>query len=770
MLKTNRILALSSVTIIASLITFVMISTQPHAMTRSTYTALAIDLPPVPAAIATLLETNCIECHSGEKPKAGLDLEIVLEDGPHAELEDWRLIERVISSGEMPPEDEPAPTSSLREEVTTQIQNWTREILRSLPEKPGSVATRRLSRTELRNSIRDLTGVEIDIHRHLPADPSSDGFDNQGGSVSPTFIERLFRIAEEVSLSAVIRTEENSNLSSLYPVDLFTLTGSGRVFSDSAFFSSQGSASSDHFFPRTGSYHIHIKGWGQQAGDQPVRFRIQVGDQKSQVIQFPETRNLPGIRTIKGHFSSGIQTIRASFINDYYKPDHPDPDQRDRNAALVSFTVEGPEEGLEPTSFQKSALAGTGTATERLARGIKNWLPLFWREPVSTSQQLKLIEAAKTAAFDPESAESLLRSALITALVSPRFILRIEKDPTTAISGTIRNLTGYELATRLSYFLWSTTPDRALLDAAERGELDTKEGLLAQTRRLLSDARSRSLATDFATQWLRIRDLADRKPDGKIFPLFDQRLLSSMKAETIHFFDHVLRHRLPLDDLINASYTFSNQRLARHYGFKGVRGNKMQRVEIQHPRGGGLLSQGSILLATSTHQRTSPVLRGKWLLEVLLDAAPPPPPPGAGALPLPGEAGADLPLRQQLKLHRREPSCSICHRRMDALGFAMEKFDATGRYREEDVDDRGELPDGSILDGLDDLRLTVSKSTGFRRSIASQLLTYALGRGLVDDDASAVARLLQKLETEPTIPALIEEIVLLEAFRRRWVH
>ena len=724
---------------------------------------------PVPQVVGDLLQSSCIKCHSGEEPKGGLDLEVVLEDGATAPMEDWRLVHRVLTSGEMPPEDEPSPTSPVRDAAISQLRDWMRQVLQSMPEKPGAAVTRRLGRTELHNTLRDLTGFEIDIDRHLAADPSSDGFDNQGGSLSPAYIERLFRIAEEVALGTVIIADDDSDLSILHEVDEFKLDGGGRIQAGSAYFWSRGSVSVPHFFPRSGTYRIHVEGWGQQAGNQHVRFGLQVGKNRPDTIEFSETREQPGRRTLERHFSAGTHRIRATFINDYYKPEHPDPSQRDRNAAIVSIRVEGPEEGLEPTPFQQSALAGDGTPQERLARGVEQWLPLFWRKPVSKANRQQLVDTAVEAASDPTSAESILRSALVAAIVSPRFILRIESTPSDANSGTIRNLHGHELATRLSYFLWGTTPDQSLMDAATQGTLDQPEGLLAATRRLLLDPRSRSLGSDFATQWLRIRDLADRLPDRKIFPNIDRRLLGYMREETIELFDHVLRNRLPLNELIDAPYTFANDRLARHYGLKEVKGDQIRRIEVDHPRGGGLMSQASILLATSTRQRSSPVLRGKWLLEVLLDAAVPPPPPGAGTLPLPGEVGSELPLREQLRLHRSEPACSICHRRMDALGFSLERFDAVGRYRTGEIDARGELPDGSVLLGIDDLRKTVSSSDGFARSLAKNMLIYALGRGLTDDDEPSLARLMNRLETDPSIPALIEEIVLLKSFRSSMV-
>ncbi len=732
---------------------------------------LPADLPPVPPAVNELLEASCFRCHSGEKPKGGLDLEIVVEDGAEAEIDDWRQIIHVLRSGEMPPEEEPGPTAEARATAISRLQQWSRKLLENRPENPGTVAAQRLSRNELRATLRDLTSIEIDVNRHLPADPSSDGFDNQGAalSLSPMVIERLFRIAEEVALSAVMSPQRGSTPATGYEIDQLSISGQGRVRSDHAYFWSGGSASCQHFFPRTGTYQIAVEGWGQQAGADPVRFGIKVDDQRVDIAEFPETQEAPGTRIITTRITRGSRQISANFFNDYYRPEHPDPGQRDRNAALVSIKISGPEEGLEPTEFQKQALKGQGDPVAKLRDGMRSWLPRFWRRPVQEQEIAQLVSTARSAATDPQNAESLLRAALIASIVSPRFMLRTEPDPAEVGSGTIRPLNGFEIATRLSYFLWGTTPDEELLRSAGDGELDQLEGIRQQTARLLADPRSRSLATEFATQWLRIRDLEDRQPDQKLFPGTGKKLLNNMRTETIELFDHVLRNHRPIAELIDSSYTFVNQRLSRHYQISGIKGEPFQKVTVEQPRGGGLLSQGSVLLATSTRQRTSPVLRGKWILEVLLDDAPPPPPPGAGTLPLPGEAGAELPLRQQLELHRREPNCSICHRRMDALGFSLERFNAVGKYREGEIDDRGELPDGSVIQGVEDLRSIISKSPGFRRSLAKSLFVYALGRSLTDEDARALYRLESRLEVDPTLPDLIDEIVSLEAFRKRKV-
>jgi len=732
---------------------------------------LTADLPPLPSQVNDLIESNCIRCHSGDKPKGGLDLEVVLEDGADANLEDWRKIQLVLNSGEMPPEGEKAPTPSDRGQAISNLQHWVRQLLEARPEDPGAVGARRLSRSELRETLRDLTGIDIDVNRHLPADPSSDGFDNQGGalSLSPMIVERLFRIAEEVALSAVILPQADEVPSTRYEIDHLTISGQGRVAADHAFFSSRGGASTQHFFPATGTYKIVIEGWGQQAGDEPVRFGVKVANQRVGIAEFPETRRSPGIRVIETRVQQGSHPVSANFFNDYYRPEHPDPAQRDRNAALLSIEISGPEEGLEATGFQKMALKGEGDAVDRLSSGIRQWLPRFWRRPVTDIEVDALVSTAQRAATDPTSAEALLRASLVAAIVSPRFLLRTEPDPSDVTSGSIRTLNGFEIATRLSFFLWGTTPDKELMEAAEHGDLDQIDGIRRHAARLLVDSRSRSLSREFATQWLRIRDLGERVPDQKIFPGIGKNLLKDMRTETIELFDHVLRNRRPIQELIDASYTFVNQRLSKHYGLAPLQGGKFRKVEIGDSRGGGLLSQGSILLTTSTRQRTSPVLRGKWILEVLLDDPPPSPPPGAGTLPQPGEPGADLPLREQLEIHRREPACSICHRRMDALGFSLERFNAVGEYRQGEVDDRGELPDGELIAGVRDLRTIVARSDGFSRSLAKNLLTYALGRGVTDADARALLRLETRLRADPTIGDLIDEIVSLGAFRMRKV-
>ncbi len=722
---------------------------------------------PFPKAIIEPLQNHCFRCHSGEKLKGGLDLSEIIESGSDGDPADWQTLLNVLRSGEMPPADEPELSPAIRHDLVSFLDTWNRHQLALLPESPGSVPPRRLSRTELKRTLKDLTGVEIDVDRHLPADASSSGFDNQGGHLSPGFIEQLFRIGEEVAHAAVISPEDEGTPKNIFASENLEATGGTRNVGDHIYFFSRGSASTEFPFPARGTYRFTVRGWGKQAGPDPVAFRLTVGSELKKSLIFPESRNEPGERIVEFRVPQGLRSVSLTFSNDYFQPDDPDPAQRDRNGAIQHLIIEGPLEGLKPTPFQKFALKGGGSPRQKLKRGMARWLPRFWRQPVSKDRLQQMVDLSLVASAPDSSAEELLRSALIAAIVSPRFILRTEADSASLKSGDVRELDNYELATRLSYFLWGTCPDDALLDLAKKGKLSQRNTLIQITRRMLADPRSKVLARDFATQWLRIRDLQERTPDRKIFPGFRAVLLQDMQKETVLFFDHILREDRPIRELLDADYSFLNGRLARHYDLPGQRGESHQKVRINTPRGGGLISHGSVLLASSTRQRTSPVLRGKWVLEVLLDDAPPPAPPGAGNLPAPGESGSDLSLREQLEVHRRNPECATCHSRMDAIGFAMERFDAVGRFRAGIVDDRGELPDGTLIDGPQDLRQLVEKETGFRRSLTTHLMTYALGRSLDSGDIPAISRLSRNLKPESTLQDLIEAIVLLDAFRKR---
>ncbi|MGB1071956.1 MAG: DUF1587 domain-containing protein, partial [Planctomycetota bacterium] len=400
--------------------------------------------PAFPEVVVAGFEAHCYRCHSGDQVKGGFDLEIVVEDGAKGDPADWQTLINVLRTGEMPPADEEGPDPHQRQAVIDALDAWQRHQLSLMPESAGSVPPRRLSRTELKRTLKDLTGVEIDVDRHLPADASSAGFDNQGGHLSPGFVEQLFRIGEEVALAAVISPEDEGIPRRDYDAAELEASGGNRKAGDHIHFFSRGTASTDYLFPKRGTYRFRVQGWGQQAGPDPVAFRLDVGPEVRETLVFPETRAEPGERIVELRVPQGLQNVRLTFVNDYYRPEDPDPSQRDRNGAIVQLTIEGPLEGLSPTPFQKFALRGGGSPKQKLKRGMSRWLPRFWRQKVSARQIQDMVDLAVRASTEKSPAEELLRSALIAAIVSPRFILRTEPDPARLKPGEVRKLNDFE--------------------------------------------------------------------------------------------------------------------------------------------------------------------------------------------------------------------------------------------------------------------------------------------------------------------------------------
>jgi len=734
--------------------------------------------------LAPFLAAHCVRCHEGERAKAGLDLAELRDRADFAgDLLDWRLVRDKLRAREMPPEDEPRPDESEVDAAVRALDLGLASGIAALPQEPGRVTARRLNRREYRATVRDLLGIDLPVDDLLPRDDVGEGFDHIGDvlGLSPMLFEKYVGIAEELARDAVVVPGETRVPRHHAEGEELAVDGGGDVAAGGAArLWSRGEVWIRHRFPRDGTYRIAFEAYGEQAGPEAVRLALSLDGERRSEIEVPATRRHPQSVELEARVARGTRRVAVEFLNDYYRPEDPDPAQRDRNAAVLSISVEGPLEGLAPTEFQ-TALWPEEPAPADWRPALAEVLPALllraWRRPASAEQVAALLDLVERATPAHASASEHLRTALVAILVSPRFLFRLEEDPPGAAPGSVRDLDGFERATRLSYFLLGTTPDDALLAAAAAGELDGAAGVRAHAARLLADERAAALAEAFVPQWLHFAHLSTLRPDRERFPGIDERLLADLHAETIALFEHIRRESRPVRELIDGDYTFLNRRLARHYGIPEVRGDELRRVEIAAARGGGLLAQGSILLATSGPTRTSPVMRGKWLLETLLDAAPPPPPPNVGALPEAGKPGSELPLREQMERHRRDPTCSSCHRRMDALGFALEEFDAVGRWRGGDpaapgpspVDCRGELPDGRVLEGVAGVREFLAGERGFLRALARNLLVYALGRGLVAADEPALERCIARLEREPTIPALVDEIVSLDAFLRRRV-
>ncbi len=721
--------------------------------------------------VAPFLARWCFECHSGETVENDLDLSKL---GAGGDPDVLREIRTKLRRREMPPKEAPQPPAA----DVARIVAW----IDSLPDDagasdPGRVTIRRLSRTEYRNTVRDLCGVDFDAEARLPPDDVGLGFDNIGDvlTLPPVLFEKYLAAAEFVASRAIVAEDPARPPVRRFDRDsLQSSRGARRDKTGVAMFS-PGEAFGEMTFPRDGEYLLRVRAFAQQAGPEPARIALRVPGASDQVVDVTAVAKSPEIYEVRARVAAGRRRVAAAFINDYYKPDDPDPTQRDRNLFVQWIEVAGPVDVRPVGEFQRELLGDDSKRPRdrafaiEVARRIAN---RAYRRPATADEASRLADLVAEAQKSGASFERGVEAALTAALVSPSFLFRVETDPSPGDPNAAHDLTEFELATRLSYFLWSSMPDRELSSLAAKGALHDPDVLAAQTRRMLRDARASALVTNFAVQWLELRRLDDVAPDPARFPEFDDALRASMRQETEMFVEAVVREGRPLRDFLDADFTFVDARLAKHYGLAGVKGDRFERVPLPRGRRGGLVTQASILTLTSNPTRTSPVKRGKFILEEILAEPPPPPPPGVGALDESAAATKAASLKERLARHRSDPNCASCHTRMDALGFALENFDPVGAWRERDesgpVDAVGTLPDGRAIDGPAQLRAVLTADDAFARCLAEKLLVYALGRAPTRDDRRALDRLVKSL---PGLDATFEDVVLgivrMDGFRRR---
>ena len=734
-------------------------------------------LPPPGAAggfeevVLPYLERHCYACHSGRDPKALLDLaRYDRAETALADAQQWRDVAERVAAGEMPPSGRARPGV----EEQRAFLAWIEEsfdpesaIEAAEPEPhPGRPPLRRLNNREYRNTVRDLFGVDLEVESYLPADPVGRGFDNQGDALdfSELRTERYLEAAERVARRAIRGDGRPSP--PVHRYEASALDGPRR--GDLIALAKVGAALAEHRFPRDGEYEIRVRSFGQQAGPEPCRMGLLLDGEEVEEFVVEATQDAPQDDGARVQARAGMRRIHARFLNDYYRPDAEDPTQRDRNLFVAWIEVRGPLDRPPPTPFQTRLFErfdeGLGAQRERAI--LRHLARRAWRRPPSRPELARLERLSDGA----DSLEEGVRLALVGILASPHFLFRVEQDPPDAPA--VRALNGWELATRLSYFLWSTTPDEPLLALAADGALTNPEVLDDQAQRMLHHPRARALAEGFAEQWLQIRNLDRISPDPGRFPEFDEELRRSMRRETLDFFEAVLRERRSVWDLLEADFSFVNGPLATLYGIPGVEGRGFRRVSLADTPRRGLLGQASVLTVTSNPTRTSPVKRGKWVLEVLLGAPPPPPPPGLDSLDESPAAVAAASLRERLEIHRRDARCAACHAGMDPLGFGLENFDALGRWREEAegfaVDASGELPDGRRFTGPVELTGILREDDAFLRSLVVNLLVYALGRDLERADRAELRRLLAALDPDaPSLEEILRAIIQSDAFRMR---
>lgn len=711
-------------------------------------------------------------CHNEKLKTAGLaltgyhDLASVLHD-----RDVWEKVVRRVRAGEMPPKGMPRPAPAAIAAVTGWLEQQFAKADRDTPADPGRLTAHRLNRAEYNNTVRDLLAIPFKPAADFPADDSGYGFDNIGDvlSVSPVLMEKYLNAATAIANRAI-------------PGD--ALPRPTRIrYSPEHNSNDDGMALENRFdFPAEGDYDIKVAVSGRK---EPFRLHLFLDGKEIKTADVLVEKDKPRSYELHMHVLYGEhllsstmeprtpapqEVVTAKALQDEEEADfrkavakHPEDAKQIALQRAVSnpptfidaFEIRGPYNALKPPipeSYRRVFVCGhlPGQHNESCARrNLAHLAKLAYRRPVTDDEISRLTALVAKAQNDGMSFEQAMRVGLEAILVSPNFLFRIEHDPKPDDPSVVHPVNDYELASRLSYFLWSSMPDQELLDTATSGHLHDPAVLKAEVNRMLRDSKSDALIANFFGQWLELRNLDSVRPDPDLFPAFNAQLRKAMYTETTLFVQSMVREDRSIIDLLNGKYTFVNERLAKFYGIPGVAGDRFRRVELDGTERSGVLTQGSVLTVTSYPTRTSPVLRGKWILENVLNAPPPPPPPGVGSIDAQGGPLAGT-MRQQMEKHRANPACAACHVRMDPLGFAFENYNAIGKWRTHDagqpVDASGALPDGKSFRGSAELKaILASDSDVFAECLTEKLLTYALGRGLEGYDRPAVKQIVQEL-------------------------
>ena len=727
------------------------------------------------------LNQYCVVCHNDALLTADMSLEGVTaaELAEHSDVLEKVL--RRLTTGEMPPTGMPKPPDSVRFELVSWLETQLDEQAVSNP-NPGSPAIHRLNRAEFSNAIRDLLGIDLDHAEDLPADDSGYGFDNIGDvlTVSPLHIEKYVSAARRASRLAVGTLTPRPVVERYTPQD-----GTRNEAINGLPLNERGGILFNHVFPFHADYTITVRVRGRRMPHMPApQLDARVDGQRMQLIDaaFSNLEAEQGTRLyeISLTLEAGEHEIAAGFLTEYLLPETSSEGNLNSasNYSVDYVLVGGPyattRVGMQE-SQQRIFICRPEQTDEEIAcarRILTNLARRGYRGPVTENDIDPLIPLFSEGRADGGSFEYGIEMALSGLLVSPRFLYRVPAVPEGGNSGDIYELSDIDLASRLSFFLWSSIPDEELLSLAEQGVLKDPEVLSAQLARMLADPKTKALVDNFGGQWLHLRNVQDWTPDPDRYDYFDDSLRYAFQQETELFLENMIREDRSVLDLINADYTFVNERLANYYGIDGIEGGYFRRVPLTDTGRRGVLGQGSVLMVTSYPTRTSPVLRGKWVLENLLGSPPPPPPPDVPALDDSAEISAGS-LREALEQHRANPACAVCHNRLDPLGFALESFDAVGRQRTTEdgveVDDSGALPDGTIVDGLDGLRnVLMTRKDEFVETFAEKLLTYAIGRGLEPSDRPALREIRRRVEaSDYRFSALVDGIVGSVPFRNR---
>jgi mono/diheme cytochrome c family protein len=770
------------------------------------------------AAYREVVTRYCVTCHNDRRETGNLSLEKIDLNAVGENAEVLEKVLRKLRTDAMPPLGAPRPDKAVRQSFVNDLETALDRAAAAAP-NPGRPSIHRLNRAEYANAIRDLLALEVDGRALLPPDDAAYGFDNIADnlSVSPGLFDRYMSVARRITRTAIgLASPDPLPPVNIYKVPKFYMQDD-RV-SELLPFGSRGGLAVRHYFPLDGEYEIKItlernhsdvlRGMAEKndleirldrglikqfsvGGKAAVKYGIGNPCYATNTCKPEDMENVLEDANLTARFTAnaGEHLVGASFVND--KRSEPEGVERPKVTAwqfdnadigktmIYTMTITGPFDGHVPKdtpSRRAIFVCRPSSAKDELACAEKilgNLARRAYRRPV-TKADVQVLMPFYTLGREQGGFDAGVELALRRILVDPQFLFRIERDPAGLAPNTSYRLTDLELASRLSFFLWSSIPDDELLSLAERGKLRDAGILDAQTRRMLADQRSDALVKNFAGQWLFTRNVRNVTPDQDAFPEWDENLREAYQNETELFFASNLREDRSVTELLTANYTFLNEQLAREYQIPNVYGSHFRRVTLpaDSPRR-GLLGQGSILTTTSYGNRTSPVLRGKWLLENLLGAPPPAPPPDVPPLVETGRMGEHLTMRQRMEEHRKNPACAACHARMDPLGFALENFDGIGGWRTHEgstpIDASSALPDGTKLSGPEDLRkLLLTRQNEYIETVADKLLTYAIGRGTEYYDAPVTRQIIRTIAPQDyRWSALISAIVKSQPFQMR---
>jgi hypothetical protein len=732
--------------------------------------------PPATLHAATL-NTYCVTCHNDKAMTGGLSLEKAnLADIPKG-ADTWEKVVRKVRAGMMPPPGAKNDKAALDGFVGFLETSLDRAAVAK--PNPGRVTMHRLNRAEYANAIRDLLALDVDSAALLPPDDESSGFDNIADvlKMSPSLMERYLSASWNISRMAV----GNPDIGATTQIYRLRPDLSQDQHIAGLPLGTRGGMLVKHTFPVDGEYTIKLRMWRNtfdlmRGMEDPHQIELAMDGVRLQLVtvggkeDFSRMAENPGTfgadldsrLTVRIPVKAGVHTLTAATIlkshalrDDLIKPFlRTTIDGLDimGDPSVDRLTIEGPfgQAGSGDTPSRRkifickpASAADEQTCATKLLTSLAR---LAYRKPVNPATMTMLMDFYKRGRAEGNF-DNGIEAALQFILASPEFLFRIEPDPANVSRGAVYRLDDYALASRLSFFLWSSIPDDQLLTVAGQGKLKDPTVLEQQVKRMLLDSRSNAMIANFAEQWLHLRNLKTSSPDLQVYPDFDDNLRRAMKEETTLFFDSIMREDRSVVDLLNADYTFVNERLARHYGIPGIYGSQFRRVKVADESRRGILGQGSILTVTSYPNRTSPVERGKWVLTNLLGVPPQPPPPNVPPLQ-DNSAEKPLPFRQRMEQHRKDPVCAGCHKVMDPIGFSLENFDAVGHWRTTDeglkIDPTGTLFNGAPLDGINGLRRElVSRPETFIGVMTEKMLTYALGRGVEYPDMPVVRKIVQ---------------------------